>query len=109
MSRSASSESPRKSCRLNVPYGPLADEQLDVVVGPPFAVHVDGQHVALDRQVEGVGADAGHVELDDEVVALAVGVDRHGGGSSVRAEDLLGDPVELVERIGAHQHVVSLR
>jgi hypothetical protein len=63
-----------------------------------------GENVALDGQVDRVGVAAGQVEQDDELVALAVGVDRHRCRPSRGAEHLLGHSVEFTERIGAHQH-----
>ena len=50
------------------------------------------------------GIDAGQVQADVEVVAVPVGVHGHRGGPGGGAEHLLGEPVQLAERVGAHEH-----
>jgi hypothetical protein len=42
--------------------------------------------------------------MDAEPVVLTVGVDGHRGRPLRRIEQLLGQPVELAEGIGPHQH-----
>src|SRR5690606_3897415 len=61
-----------------------------------FALGLDGEHVALDVQVDRVGRDTRQVELDDVLVPGTVGVHRHRGGTrrrSVLSEELLGHAV----------------
>jgi hypothetical protein len=66
---------------------------------------VNCQHIAFHRQVDRRRIASGQIEQDDELVALAVGVDRNRRRASRRAEHLLGDPIELTERIGTHQRM----
>jgi hypothetical protein len=84
--------------------GALVDQHLDVVQFGTDALRVHGQDVALHRQVDGLRIHPGQIEVDDELLAPAEGIDRHRGGPRWRAEHLLGEPVEITERIGAHQH-----
>ena len=74
--------------------------------GLPLGLH--GQHVALHVELDRVGVHARQVERDDEAVSVAPGVHRHGASAGttcpVVAEDLLGQAVQLTERVGAHQH-----
>jgi hypothetical protein len=61
--------------------------------------------------VERLGTNTGQVELDDEAVTLPLGVHRHHGWTRRRArtEELLGESVEVAERVGApHQHAFHL-
>jgi hypothetical protein len=85
--------------------GALGCEALPVAVAG-HALGLDGQHVALDVDVDAVAADARQVELDDEPVALAPGVHRHHGGAVGGArgpEQLAGKAVEVTERVGGSQ------
>src|SRR5690606_3967494 len=64
----------------------------------------DGQHVALDVQVDRRRVHPGQVELRPEVLAVAPGVHRHHRRRRGRTEQVLGQPVQLTKRISAHQH-----
>ena len=90
---------------MKTPGGSLGDDHLGAVdrLGPPLGA--DGEHVLLDGQLDRLGADAGQVEVDVEGVALAVGVHRHGRRPGGCPEELLGEPVEVAERVGAHKHL----
>jgi hypothetical protein len=70
-----------------------------------LALGLHGELVTIDRQVDGLRVDPGQVEGDDELVTLPVRVHRHDGRSQRGAEQLPGQPVKLLERVGAHQHV----
>ena len=108
---SVSRWSPRTSWRLNTPRGRSASDELRVA-GPGWALGPDGDHVAFHVDVDRVLADAGQVELDVEAVTLAPGVHQHGRGSgqgALRGEELLGEAVQLTERVGADQHCLHLR
>src|SRR6185312_2988321 len=48
--------------------------------------------------------DTGKVEFDDEFMFLLPGVHRHRCRPRGRPQDLLCEPVELTEGVGAHQH-----
>ena len=82
------------------PTRPFGGDHLDLgIPGRPFGS--DGDHVAFHVQVYRVGSDAGKVELDDKRVAIAPGIHRHHRGprqSAVRAQELLGQLVQLAER-----------
>src|ERR1700733_5207962 len=82
----------------------FGDQQLGAVGLGRGALGADGEHVLLNGQADRVRVDAGQVEVDVELVAVAVGVHRHRGRSGGGAEDLLGDPVQFAERVGAHEH-----
>ena len=43
--------------------------------------------------------------MNHELVALPIGVDRHRRWAETGSESLLGEAIELQERIGAHQHL----
>ncbi len=74
--------------------------------GGPLGLH--RQDVLLDGEVDRGGVHAGEVEVDIEGVALTLGDDRHGARPSGGAEDLLGQAVEVPERVGPHQHLLVL-
>lgn len=102
---------PRRSWRRSCRREGLAEEELPVVdgVGPLGAVSpgrgafgANGEHVLLDGHADGVRGDAGQVKENSEVVALPVGGHRHHRGPGRGSEDLLDEPVELAERVGAH-------
>jgi hypothetical protein len=77
---------------------PLGREHLPVAVaGDPLGPH--GEHVALDVQVDAVAAHARQVELEHEAVTLAPGVHRHDCGTVGGAQQLVGQAVELPERV----------
>jgi hypothetical protein len=85
--------------------GPLGSQHLALAAAwRPFGL--DGQHVPLDVDVQGLGLDAGQVELDQERVAVSPGIHRHHGRTRRGAgtHQLLCQPVELTEGVGAHQH-----
>src|SRR5205823_3266902 len=63
-----------------------------------------GQNVLLDLEVDVCGIDARQVEVNVEVVAPAVGVDRHYPGGPVALGEAVELAVELPERIEAHEH-----
>src|SRR3954451_23955755 len=86
------------------PVRPLTDQQLDPVGLGPLAFGMDRQHVLLDRQVNRLGLDAGKIELHHELFAVAVRVDGHRRRPGRGAERLLGESVEVTERVGTHQH-----
>ena len=105
--RSRSRLSPSTSWRLNDAARALGGQHLPVAVAGD-ALGADGEHVALDVEVDAVSGHAGQVELDDEPVALAPGVHRHHRGTVGGAEDLLGEAVEVTERVGGtQQHHMS--
>lgn len=54
---------PNISCRLNAPYGPLTGQHLPVAVTRD-APGADGEHVALDIQVDRLLGDPRQIELD---------------------------------------------
>jgi hypothetical protein len=83
---------------------PLTDEQLDTLGAGASPLGVHGQHVLLDGELDRIGRHAGEVELDDELVATAVGVDGHRRRPGRGSQRLLGESVEFAERIGTHQH-----
>jgi hypothetical protein len=88
---------------------PLGHLQLDVLTGlGGSTLGLHGQHVPFHVQLDRVRRHPGEVEGDHELVAVAVGVHRHGCRSAPRsrrvAEDLLGQAVQLTKRVGAHQH-----
>ena len=83
---------------------PLGDDHLSAVGMDRGALGADGQHVLLDSQADGIGLDARQVEVDVEAVAAAIGVHQHRGRPGGGAENLLGEPVQLTERVGAHEH-----
>ena len=99
---------PRRFAEEHLPgeYAPrtLGDDHLRAVDlhRPPLGP--DGEDVLLDRQVDGVSTDAGQVEVDVEGVAIAVGIHRHRGRPGGCSEELLGEPVEVTERVGTHKH-----
>jgi len=84
---------------------PLGGERLPVAVARR-ALRLDGQDVALHVDVERVRGDPGQVELDDEAVPLAPCVHRHDRRArrGAGAQELLGEPVEVAEGVGTHQH-----
>ncbi len=59
------------------PLRTLTDEQLHTIEDSAVTLGVDRQHVLLDDEVDRARVDTGEVELDDELVAMAVRVDRH--------------------------------
>ena len=69
----------------------------------------DREDVAVHRDVDRVGVDAGQVEVHDELVAAPVGVHRERPRLAARllGRDLLPDAVEVAEGIEAHQHASS--
>lgn len=81
----------------------FAGDDLVAIDGLPVPLGSDGHRIALDAQVDGCRVDAGKVELDDEAVAVAVGV--HGdAGLAGLTPGLVKDTVELAQRIETHQH-----
>ena len=107
--RSASSVSPRITWRLNTPRG--RSEATNSTSGPVdgCALGSDGQHVAFDVEVDALGVDAGQIELHDELVAVAPRVHGHGRRTGHGPEDLLGETIELTERVGTNKHGCLLR
>src|SRR5581483_1809626 len=61
----------------------------------------------LDGQVDARGVDTRQIEMNDQRVALPVRVHRHRRGAH-QAPRLLGEAVELTERIEPHQHANDL-
>jgi hypothetical protein len=59
--------------------GAFRGDDLQVLIRLPRALGGQGQDVLLHGQVDRRGIDAGQIEVDDELVALAVRVHRHGG------------------------------
>ena len=57
------------------------------------------------RELDRVRVDPREVELHDELLTVAVGVDGHGSRPGSGAEHLLSHSVELAEWVGSHQHV----
>src|SRR4051812_14690205 len=80
----------------------LRRHHLLVLARLPLALGAHREHVLLDRQVDRRRIDAGKIEVDDELIALAVRVHRHRGRTRPRPEDLLRQPVEVAERIASH-------
>src|SRR3546814_8728301 len=74
-----------------------------VVASLPEPLRGDRQHVLLDGEVVGVGIDARQVDVDDEAVAITVGVERHGRSPEALARR--DEAVELTERIEPHKHL----
>ena len=81
---------------------PLIDEDGGALGRPPRTFRLDRQLVALDRQVDRVGIEAGQVEVEEEPVVETVGIDRH--HRRPRPPHLLGEPIEIGEWIETHQH-----
>jgi hypothetical protein len=80
----------------------IALSRLEAPLGP------HAQDVLLDGQIDRRGLDAREVELDDELVAAAVGVHREPPRDARRGgRELLGEPVELAKWIEADEHVGS--
>jgi hypothetical protein len=100
---SASRVSPGEDLAGEGAGGPFGDDHVGAVGQRGGALGADGEHVLLDGQVDGPGGDPGQVQADVEVVALAPGVHRHRGGAGGGAEHLLGEPVQLAERVGAQR------
>jgi hypothetical protein len=72
----------------------VALSRLETPLGP------HGQHILLDGQLDRLRLDARQVELDDEPVAAAAGVHRERPRRARRGgRELLGEPVELAERV----------
>src|SRR3954447_13765245 len=91
----------------------LGNLQLDVVArhrGTAFGL--DGHDVALHVQLDGVRRYAREVERHHELVTDAIRVHGHRRRPAPRARDvpqhLLGQAVQLSERVGTHQHRKSL-
>lgn len=88
---------------------------LALTAGTALGLH--GEHVPLHVDVDRLRVHPGQIEADHVLVAGAVGVQRHRGRTrpgTGRAQELLGQTVQLTERVGAHQHgkhlqVVGLR
>ena len=77
----------------------IALSRLEAPLGP------HAQDVLLDGQIDRRGLDAREVELDDELVAAAVGVHREPPRDARRGgRQLLGEPVELAKGIEADKH-----
>ena len=85
------------------PLGPLGHLDLVALEWSPGARRPDRQDILLNGQLDRRCIDARHVEMDLELVASAVGIDRD-LSSSACGQQLLGDPVELAERFESHQH-----
>jgi hypothetical protein len=84
---------------------PLGHEHLVVLswLKAPLGPH--GQDVLLDGQLDRRGLDAREVELDDELLAAAVGVHRERWRRPRRGgRELLGEPVELAIGVKAYEH-----
>jgi hypothetical protein len=85
----------------------LGDQDLVTVAEGGLARGRDVQDVLLDGQVDRGGVHARQVELDDELVAVPIGVHR-GPAPRGLPKDLLCDLVQLAERVEAHQHGLLL-
>jgi hypothetical protein len=86
--------------------GTLDDDDLVAFGSGPGPFAGDGECVLFDGQVDGVGVEAGDIEVHQERVPAAVRVHRHLPGSG-RLGELCGHPVELTERIKSHQHLAA--
>jgi hypothetical protein len=83
--------------------GPLRHLDLIAVGLHPGPCRSHRQDILLDRHLDEPGIHAGQVEMNRQLVAPTVGVDRDRAGSPF-AEHLLGDPVEFAEWLESHQH-----
>src|SRR5579859_3615202 len=81
--------------------GSFSDDDFLAVVVLPSPPGADGQEVALDGHLEGAGVDARQVEVDDQLIAVAVGV--HGYGRNCALSGAMpAEPIEL--RVGLESH-----
>src|SRR5918999_670026 len=90
-----------------IAHGTLGGQDLDPVLGLDVALRLDRQDVVRDGEVDRVRVDAGKVEGNDELVTLAVGVDRETTPTQA-TPDLLGDAIELTPRVEPHEHGIHL-
>src|SRR4051794_37014543 len=84
--------------------GPLGDEVFGVLGAQSPTFGPDGEGVVLGGYVEGLRVDAGQVEVQVERVSAAVALHRHRGRHAGRAEEFVGQPVEITERVESQQH-----
>src|SRR5439155_20536680 len=89
--------------------GALAGKHLVALRRGPGALSLDREHVALDGDVDRVGVGTRQVEAQLDMVAVTERVHRHPLRPLGTAEDLLGEPVEVSERVIPHQHAGYLR
>src|SRR5690606_28080911 len=89
----------------------LAGEPLDVRVRVHRALGADGQRAVLDRDVDRARVSAWQVDAQDIVLTCAVEVHRHGCRSARGTQELVHDPVHLLERLEERSHsaLTSLR
>jgi integrase/recombinase XerD len=81
----------------------FAGDDLVAFDGLPVPFRADRHRVALDGDVDRGGVDAGQVEVDDEAVAVPVGVHRNARLTGL-APGLVEDTIELAQGIETHEH-----
>jgi hypothetical protein len=86
--------------------GPLGDDDGVTLGGRPRPLGLHREHVALHGDIDGGGVDAGYVDVHDDMVTRAIGVE--GQARTEGLPGLLGQPVELTERVKSSQHACRL-
>jgi hypothetical protein len=87
-------------------HGPLLGDDLVAFfpVVQPLGGHTE--HVLLDGEVDRVRVDAGEIEMQEDHVPPPVGIHRDRSNLNGSSESLLGEAVQIPERIEAHDHWV---
>jgi hypothetical protein len=86
---------------------PLIDDDLVFIFlfEPPFGA--DGKHSGLDRDIDRAGIDTWKVEVNDELLAAAVGIHRKAARNSSTGDELLHELLVLTKRVVPECHLSS--
>jgi hypothetical protein len=89
--------------------GPFGEIRLIAVLPVPVAFGRDGQHAALDVDVDGVGGNPWQVDVDPHVLPATIGVERHRQRRCSAASGESGEQeVHVSERVVLQQHGENL-